>query len=107
MNVRWSIVAGLALLLTAAHGAPLAQEQPQRALGTLREGVTAVLVDVVVRDRRGQPVRDLTEADFEILEDGVPQKVGSFTPITTASPPRAAGAASSTSPNAGNTAGAS
>ena len=38
---------------------------------SLNEGVTAVLVDVVVRDRRGQPVRDLTAADFEVLEDGV------------------------------------
>jgi VWFA-related protein len=50
-------------------------------VGTLKEGVTAVLVDVVVRDRRGQPVKDLTQADFEILEDGVPQTIGSFTPI--------------------------
>ena len=40
-----------------------------------------MLVDVVVRDRRGQPVKDLTQADFEILEDGVAQTIGSFTPI--------------------------
>ena len=40
-----------------------------------------MLVDVVVRDRRGQPVKDLTQADFEILEDGVTQTIGSFTPI--------------------------
>ena len=40
-----------------------------------------MLVDVVVRDKRGQPVRDLTQADFEVLEDGVPQTIGSFTPV--------------------------
>ena len=27
------------------------------------------------------PVRDLTQADFEVLEDGVPQTIGSFTPV--------------------------
>ena len=58
-----SCVAALALLGLGAT--PEAQE-PQRAAGTLKEGVTAVLVDVVVRDKRGQPVRDLTEADFEL-----------------------------------------
>ena len=47
----------------------------------LKEAVTAVLVDVVVRDRRGQPVRDLTAADFEVLEDGVAQTIGSFTSV--------------------------
>ena len=40
-----------------------------------------MLVDVVVRDRKGQPVRDLTQADFEVIEDSVPQKVGSFTTV--------------------------
>ena len=40
-----------------------------------------MLVDVVVRDKRGDPVRDLTQADFELSEDGVPQKIGSFTPV--------------------------
>jgi len=74
------ISALVALVVVLLLGTPRAQE-PQRAVGTVKEGVTAVLVDVVVRDKRGQPVRDLTEADFELLEDGVLQKIGSFTPI--------------------------
>lgn len=72
-------VAAAVLVAVAAH--PASTQDPQRASGTLKEGVTAVLVDVVVRDRRGEPVRDLTAADFEVLEDGVPQAIGSFTPI--------------------------
>jgi VWFA-related protein len=90
----------LALALAAVIAAQQAQPPaPQRAAGTLREGVSAVLVDVVVRDKRGQPVRDLTESDFEVLEDGVPQAIGSFMPVfegselrepTTAPPPSAA-----------------
>src|SRR5207342_3056998 len=43
--------------------------------------VSAILVDVVVRDRKGDPVPDLTQADFEIYEDGERQNLGSFTPI--------------------------
>ena len=77
-RTRISLAAlALLLILPAVPGA----QEPQRAPGTIKEGVTAVLVDVVVRDRRGQPVKDLTQADFEILEDGVPQTIGSFTPV--------------------------
>ena len=43
---------------------------------------TAVLVDVVVRDRQGRPVLDLRADDFEIVEDGVPQTIGSFTLVS-------------------------
>ena len=39
---------------------------------------TAAVVDVIVRDRTGRPVPDLAEKDFEILEDGVPQRIISF-----------------------------
>ena len=53
-------------------------QPPPRAPGTVEAGVRAVLVDVIVRDRRGQPVRDLSESDFEVIEDGVPQTIGSF-----------------------------
>ena len=78
----------LATLLAAGvvTGEARQQPPPARATGTVAEGVTAVLVDVVVRDKRGQPVRDLTESDFEVLEDRVPQKIGSFTPVTDGAP---------------------
>lgn len=94
----------LAVVLTLAPAAAQ-QPPPQRAAGTLREGVNAVLVDVVVRDKRGQPVPDLTQADFEVVEDGVTQRIGSFTPVF-----EGAGLRQSTTvpmtPPAGGTAGA-
>jgi VWFA-related protein len=68
------------LMLTGAAG-DAQQAPPQRADRTLSEGVTAVLVDVVVRDKRGQPVRDLAISDFEVIEDGVPQPIGSFSAV--------------------------
>src|SRR4029453_14289977 len=77
---RWTISAVVALVVGLALTLTRAQE-PQRAVGTVKEGGRAALVDVVVRDRRGQPVKDLTQADFEILEDGVAQTIGSFTPV--------------------------
>ena len=41
---------------------------------------SAVLVDVVVRDGKDRPVTDLAAADFEVLEDGVPQTLQQFEP---------------------------
>lgn len=70
-----------ALIVALALSAPHAQQPAPRSPGTVSAGVTAVLVDVVVRDKRGQPVRDLTMGDFEVIEDGAPQEIGSFTPI--------------------------
>src|SRR5262245_5195877 len=43
---------------------------------------TAILVDVVVRDKKGHPVTDLSAADFQLSEDGVPQKVDTFTRVS-------------------------
>jgi VWFA-related protein len=40
--------------------------------------VELVTTDVVVRDNNGQFIADLKKDDFEVLEDGVPQKVVSF-----------------------------
>ena len=45
---------------------------------TLRSGVTLVPVDVRVVDSRGDPVRDLTRADFEVFENDVRQDVAFF-----------------------------
>jgi VWFA-related protein len=44
----------------------------------VRIGTAEVVLDIVVRDKKGRPVRDLTTADFEIFEDGVRQNTESF-----------------------------
>ena len=51
-----------------------------------KAAATAVTVDVVVRDQRGYPVTDLRRADFQLLEDGVPQDIRDFTLVADASP---------------------
>ena len=55
------------------------QPADQRQDPAYASRATAVLVDVVVRDRQGRPVLDLTGNDFEVLEDAVRQEIGSFT----------------------------
>ncbi|PWT93298.1 MAG: hypothetical protein C5B55_04780 [Blastocatellia bacterium] len=42
-----------------------------------------VLCDVVVRDKKGKLIRDLTGADFEVYEDGVKQDINSFRFVST------------------------
>jgi Ca-activated chloride channel family protein len=41
-------------------------------------GVAAVEVYAAVTDARGDPVRDLVAADFQVLEDGQPQAISTF-----------------------------
>jgi len=43
-----------------------------------RTGIDLVTVDVVVLDRRGEPLQGLTRADFTVLEDGKPQEIREF-----------------------------
>ena len=42
---------------------------------------TAVVVDVIVRDKAGRPVTDLKAADFQLFEDDQPQDIGNVTLI--------------------------
>ena len=43
-----------------------------------RGGIDFVRVDVIVSDKKAQPVTNLTETDFEVLEDGKPVKIEQF-----------------------------
>jgi len=74
--VRRSIAA-LVLALLAAD-AIVAQQQAPAPRTVFRANTALVSVDVVVRDNSGSVVRGLTEADFEVLEDGKPQPIRSF-----------------------------
>ncbi|MDX2153987.1 MAG: VWA domain-containing protein [Bryobacteraceae bacterium] len=62
----------LALFIAAAPAA-----WPQQA-PTIRADANEILVDVVVRDRKGKLVRGLKQSDFTVLEAGVPQTVTSL-----------------------------
>ena len=73
--MRCSPTATLALLLVVAAGAALrGQEVPPAARAEI------VRLDAVVTDAKGAPVLDLTREDFEVLEDGKPQRVTNFEP---------------------------
>src|SRR5947207_3754949 len=43
-----------------------------------RTGINFVRVDVIISDKAGNPVADLTQADFDVNEDGKPQKIETF-----------------------------
>jgi VWFA-related protein len=45
---------------------------------SFRSGTTLVQVDVIVRGRGRHFVTDLRKADFQVLEDGVPQRIDQF-----------------------------
>ena len=58
----------------------LAQQPPPSDLpaAILRVTTRLVLVDVVVTDKDGKPVKGLARDDFRILEDGKPQRISAF-----------------------------
>src|SRR5262245_63936390 len=72
------LVAGVLVLLVVDPWSRAAGQQPVSPQPTFRGAVNLVLVDVVVRDRRGAIVTNLTADDFELLEDGVRQQVQTF-----------------------------
>jgi VWFA-related protein len=75
------ISAAIALALTSQAGLS-GQAGRSPAPQSFTSTTTAILVDVVVRDKNGRPVIDLSAADFEIAEDRVAQKIDSFTRVT-------------------------
>ena len=47
---------------------------------TIRANTRLVVVDVVVKDKKGQPITGLTANDFTVEENGKKQKIAMFTP---------------------------
>src|SRR6476660_8174873 len=76
---RFALIAGLGGLLIAGAIRVDAQNNAQNneQQPTFRAGANFVRVDVYPTIK-GAAVRDLTQTDFDILEDGVPQKIDSF-----------------------------
>jgi VWFA-related protein len=75
-----------ALVTCGAHSLPAQQapkpsqsEQTPASTGlVLKSVVRRVVLDVVVTDSQGKPVRGLSQQDFSLAEDGKPQRILSF-----------------------------
>ena len=76
----------LLVLAMVLLSVPHAQSPSAPQLPMVRTGTTAVVLDVVVRDRRGHPVRDIQQSELMVLEDGAPREVRSFRFIERSAP---------------------
>ena len=74
------LIVALVVGVTAAVSAGQAQQAAPPAPGqpTYRAAVTLVTTDVIPRDDKGRFVADLTQDNLTVIEDGVPQKIASF-----------------------------
>jgi VWFA-related protein len=107
--VRWRLSLLAALSCALPGGGPpagaLAQETPGGEPPVFGVQATGVVVDVVVRDRKGRLVRDLQASDFEVYEDGEKQAIASFRVYDSRRPEEAASRPAAPAPVAETTAG--
>jgi len=76
-----ALVAGAAQTDSTAidqFAAPPQQDVPETSVPTLHVTSREIIVDVMVTDANGQPVRGLKQSDFTIEENGKPQPIRSF-----------------------------
>jgi VWFA-related protein len=75
------VILGTFGFLTAVFG-----QQPADTEDVVKITTKLVQVDVVVTNKKGQPVRDLKASDFELLQDGKVQKIVGFTFVPVVTP---------------------
>lgn len=69
----------LILATTVVYAQQTTKPNPQTPV--FRTSTDYVSTDVVVRDTSGKFVSDLSATDFDVLEDGVPQKISNFVAV--------------------------
>ena len=89
MACKWrSVGAAPVVFALLCFSSPAGQQPDRSEPPRFRVSVDVVRIDAVVTDRQGRVVRDLTADDFEVLQNGKPQRVtfAQFVPVD--SPPR-------------------
>lgn len=96
------LMAALCPAQSPAQGpAQTQQPAPPDSQAPLQQTVRNVLVDVTVVDKSGQPVRGLTQDQFQVLDNGTRQKIAYFEEHR-ATPPDAAAAQPASPQQSGN-----
>src|SRR3954463_5670447 len=73
--IRRTVILGAVIAAGSLSSASPTAQQPQ---SVFRSRLNVVSVDVIVRDKSGAVVRNLTASDFEVREDGRPQDIKNF-----------------------------
>jgi hypothetical protein len=71
------------LIVLLSTAGMVSQNDPVRDLDSTKTDKTPLSLDVAVFDPHGRAVTNLNRSDFDLLEDGLPQKISSFTPADT------------------------
>ena len=64
------------------------QQQQPAPDDVVRITTNLVQIDAVVTDKSGNPIKDLSASDFEVFQDGKPQKIVSVSYFNTEVPKR-------------------
>lgn len=76
--IRWAILVACLVLLNGGLLSSISAQTPLPSDDVIRIDTDLLPFDVSVTDVKGRPVRNLTEKDFRILEDGVERPVSFF-----------------------------
>ncbi len=101
MKQTFSYLLSFGLLFASTPSALLAQQREQQ----IKIGTAEVQLDIVIKDKKGRPVKDLKAGDFEVFEDGVKQPIESFRLVNRGSAAPTAKAVEATTENNPNSVG--
>lgn len=104
-QITVALLVALACAQTPAQTPPTAAPQPEPQDEIVRVSTNEIVLDAVVRDKKGHVVKDLKPTDFEVFEDGVRQQVMSFRLVTREPNTAATGASSAANSGATTNAG--
>jgi VWFA-related protein len=96
--MKLSITATLILLAVAPSALPQQPQAQQPAASTIKTNVDEVLLDLVVRDKKGKPITDLTPEELTITDNGAKQTILSFRQVRGTEAVTATGAATPLDP---------
>lgn len=77
----WVLTCFSVLLLTNAQAfgkKQKPQDESKDPTSKFKIAVDLISVNASVTDKKGNPIKDLTEGDFQIFEEGIPQKISVF-----------------------------